>query len=139
MARNEFSYWDKDRLKEAASRGGKKSAEVRRKKREMRESMEALLTMPMRSGKLVDVEDVQNFSDLKNKNISVQERMVFSLFIKALQGDTKAFEVIRDTIGQKPADKVLVSEVDAATMQEVDDIVRQSMQEGIELDTGGSD
>lgn len=35
-----------------------------------------------------------------------QKKMSLSLIEKALQGDTKAFEVIRDSIGEKPTDKV---------------------------------
>lgn len=35
-------------------------------------------------------------------NGNAQERMSLALFKKACKGDTKAFEVIRDTIGEKP-------------------------------------
>jgi phage shock protein A len=35
-----------------------------------------------------------------------QEKLSLSLIEKALNGDTKAFEVIRDTIGEKPTEKV---------------------------------
>ena len=35
-----------------------------------------------------------------------QNKMSISLLKKALNGDTKAFEIIRDTIGEKPVDKV---------------------------------
>jgi hypothetical protein len=35
-----------------------------------------------------------------------QKKMSLSLIQKALQGDTKAFEVVRDSIGEKPTDKV---------------------------------
>lgn len=35
-----------------------------------------------------------------------QENMNRALFSKALDGDTKAFEIIRDTIGEKAADKI---------------------------------
>lgn len=35
-----------------------------------------------------------------------QSRMSLAQLEKALNGDTKAFEVIRDTIGEKPTDKV---------------------------------
>lgn len=35
-----------------------------------------------------------------------QKKMSLSLIEKALQGDTKAFEVVRDSIGEKPTDKV---------------------------------
>lgn len=34
-----------------------------------------------------------------------QERVSLALIDKAMNGDTKAFEVIRDTIGEKQADK----------------------------------
>ena len=37
---------------------------------------------------------------------NTQEKMSLSLITKALNGDTKAFEIIRDTIGEKPVDKV---------------------------------
>ena len=35
-----------------------------------------------------------------------QSRMSLSLIEKALKGDTKAFEVVRDTVGEKPTDKI---------------------------------
>lgn len=69
--------------REIASKGGKASAEVKRKKKLLRESLEALLE----SG-------------------NTQEDMCVALIQKALVGDTKAFEVIRDSIGQKMSDKV---------------------------------
>lgn len=35
-----------------------------------------------------------------------QEKMSLALIEKATNGDTKAFEVIRDSIGEKPTDKI---------------------------------
>lgn len=35
-----------------------------------------------------------------------QEKLSLAVIQKALNGDTKAFEVIRDTIGEKPTDKL---------------------------------
>ena len=35
-----------------------------------------------------------------------QEKMSVALFKQALKGNTKAFEIIRDTIGEKPKDQV---------------------------------
>ncbi len=37
-----------------------------------------------------------------------QNKLSLSLIEKALTGDTKAFEVIRDTIGEKPKDNISV-------------------------------
>jgi hypothetical protein len=40
----------------------------------------------------------------------IQKSIATALIDKALNGDTKAFEVIRDTIGEKPTDKVEVAQ-----------------------------
>ena len=42
---------------------------------------------------------------------------------QALTGSTKAFELIRDTIGEKPVDKVMLAEVDQATIDEVEKMI----------------
>ena len=44
-------------------------------------------------------------------------------FQKALDGDTRAFETIRDTAGQKPVEKVMVSEVSQDVIDEVERMV----------------
>ena len=37
---------------------------------------------------------------------NTQNKLSLALIEKAMNGDTKAFEVIRDTIGEKPTDKI---------------------------------
>ena len=61
------------------SKGGKKTQEKNRARKTLREELLALLS-----------------------NGGAQERMSLALYEKACSGDTKAFEVIRDTIGEKP-------------------------------------
>ena len=72
----------------------------------MKETLEALLSLPMKSGKSVDVEAVKNFAALKGKNITVQEAMAIAMLQKAMKGNVKAAEWIRDTAGQKPVDNM---------------------------------
>ena len=38
-------------------------------------------------------------------------RISIAIFERALNGDTKAFEVIRDTIGEKPKEEIEVNDV----------------------------
>lgn len=45
-------------------------------------------------------------------NKTYQEQIVLALVKRAQKGDTKAFEVIRDTIGEKPVEKQEVKNVD---------------------------
>jgi hypothetical protein len=40
---------------------------------------------------------------------NTQEKISLALIQKALKGDTKAFEVIRDSIGEKPTEKQEIS------------------------------
>lgn len=73
----------KDEQREIARQGGIKSGESRRARKTLKET----LLMMLEEG------DTQN-------NITL------ALLDKALKGDTKAYEVIRDTVGEKPTDKV---------------------------------
>jgi len=55
---------------------------------------------------------LQALLELKdNKGITGQEQICLALFKKAKSGDTKAFEVIRDTTGQIIQQKVQVENV----------------------------
>lgn len=72
----------------------------------MRETLEILLSMPMKSGKYADIEGVKNFAAIKGKNINVQEAMIISMLQRAMKGDVRAAEWVRDTAGQKPTDSM---------------------------------
>lgn len=99
----------KEEAKERGRKGGIASGKARREKKAMKETLEALLSMPMKSGKAVDVEAVKNFAALKGKNITVQEAMAIAMLQKAMKGNVKAAEWIRDTAGQKPVDNMNMS------------------------------
>lgn len=92
--------------REIARAGGIASGKARREKKAMKETLEALLSLPMKSGKSVDVEAVKNFAALRGKNITVQEAMAIAMLQKAMKGNVKAAEWIRDTAGQKPVDNM---------------------------------
>ena len=71
-----------------ASAGGKASGEARRKRKTLKEELLLILS-----------------------DGDIQEKISIALINEAINGNnagsvTKAFEVIRDTIGEKPADKV---------------------------------
>lgn len=92
--------------KKIARKGGIASGKARREKKAMRETLDILLSMPMKDGAYADVESIRSFASIKGKNISVQEAILIAQVQKAMKGDTKAAEYIRDTIGQKPGENV---------------------------------
>lgn len=91
----------KEEARKISSNGGKKSGEVRRKRKQLREELLALLS-----------------AGNTQKNISL------ALIDQALNGNVKAFETIRDTIGEKPVEKVVMSEVDPNVISEVEEMVK---------------
>lgn len=94
---------------EEAKRGGIASGRSRRRKKLLRECLEELLEMEI-------VDD-------SGKTTTGAEAVAVKVFQQALNGDLKAFEILRDTAGQKPVEKVMVADVDAAVIEEVEGMV----------------
>ena len=92
--------------REAGRKGGIASGEAKRRKKAMRERLEIILEMPLKSGKNADIESIKNFAALKGKNITVQDAMMIAQIQKALRGDTNAATFVRDTAGQNPTTKI---------------------------------
>lgn len=93
-------------LKEMTSKGGKASGEARRLKRDLRRACETLLEM-----------------DIKGKDGTIKtgaEAIAIAQLQKALKGDAKAFEMLRDTAGQKPVERIMVAEVEQSVIDEVE-------------------
>lgn len=86
-------------------KGGLASAKARREKKNMREALEILLSMPLDNKAVSDLEKVKGFKNLKGKNVTVQDAILIAQVQKALKGDKGAAEYVRDTAGQKPVEK----------------------------------
>lgn len=106
MATNEFERMTPEQRREMGRKGGIASGEAKRKKKAMRERLEILLDLPMKSGKGADIETIKNYAALKGKNITVQDAMMIAQIQKALKGDTNAAVFVRDTAGQNPTQKI---------------------------------
>lgn len=83
-----FDQMTPERRKEVTRNGGIKSGESRREKKMLKEYLEMILAM----------ED-----DMGEDRYT---KITKALIDKAEDGDTKAFEVVRDTLGQKPKEQV---------------------------------
>lgn len=89
-----------EEAKKRGRAGGIKSGQVRRERKTLREDLLALLSAG-----------------------NTQKDMNLAIIQRALNGDTKAYEVVRDTIGEKPVDKIVVAEVDQTIINEVEAMV----------------
>lgn len=95
-----------EQARENGRKGGKASVKAKRERKQMRETLEILLNMPLKGGKSADVEEIRNFAAIKGKNISVQDALLLSMIQRALKGNVRAAEYVRDTIGENPIQKV---------------------------------
>lgn len=93
-------------------KGGVNSGKARRNKALLKDCINILMEK-----RVIDEET--------GKRLTGAEQLSINLFRKALEEvDTakaaKAFEVLRDTSGQKPVDKVMIAEVDQNVIDEVE-------------------
>ena len=98
----------KEEQRAIAKQGGIASGEARRKKRDLKLAIQVLLE-----------------TDIKGKNGEVKsgaEAIAIAQFQKALKGDTRAFEVIRDTAGQKPVEKVEQVNIDGEYLDKINEL-----------------
>lgn len=90
-------------------KGGIASGEAKRRKAQMKATLETLLTMPLNGKKCHEIDDIQSFAQLKGKNVSVETAILIKQVQRALAGDLPSAEFIRDTSGQKPTNELNVS------------------------------
>lgn len=103
--------------------GAKKSAEVRRRKRDMRETLEILLSMKLDAGKQKRLEDFRGFHDItKEDNLTVSERIMVIQVKKALAGDLEALKFIREQIGQKPKEELEITTIQVPKFEGEDEL-----------------
>lgn len=122
MGANEFAKMTPEQRREYGRKGGLKKGENYKRRKELRETLDVLLDMPLRTGRTTSVEKVQAFANLKGKNITVDQAMMVCLIQKALKGDLNAIAMVRDTIGERPSDKVEVKDVTPVIISGEDDL-----------------
>ena len=100
----------KDNLKTPSSaearsngrKGGIASGKARREKKALKDTLEELLSMPLKDGTIANIDEIESIAGIKGKNITMQEAIILSMLNKAAKGNVRAAEYIRDTIGEFP-------------------------------------
>ena len=108
--KNAFARMTPEQRAECGRKGAEKANETKRKRKEMRETLDILLNMPLKKGKVYSAEEIKSFADLKGKNITIDQAMMITLVQKALKGDLNAITMVRDTVGEKPTDKMEIKD-----------------------------
>ena len=116
----------KEEQREIAKKGGKKSGEVRKQRKNAKELLERLLSTNMTDDMIEDV--LGGSQDLLGDDKTAYNVMLTKMLQVACSGDTKAFVALRDTVGDKPADK---QEITADIMTDADRKVIENIKKRI--------
>lgn len=90
----------KEEARERGRKGGIASGEARRKKRTMKNAAKLLLDMPIASENISNTMKELGFQE---EDLTNQMAVLVSVFKKAMNGDVRAAEFLRDTAGQNDA------------------------------------
>lgn len=127
-----FSERSVSEAREAGSKGGKASGETRRRKKDMKQKMKALLELPAAANDREQLEALGvSPDDMDNEMV-----LVMSMFLNATQGDTKAFDRVIQILGKDIAHEELAlkkrelklkekasSEGDSAALSKLDEVL----------------
>lgn len=101
----------KEEASERGRKGGIASGIARREKKTFRATLELLLDRR-----------------LEGSSLTGREAVAVALFEKAMSGDVKAFQELRDTVGEKPVDSMqLEAVVDVTTKEQRDAVVAAAL------------
>lgn len=92
---DEYRFKQGEEQRQRASKAGKRSGEVRRARKTLRDELLTLLS--------------ERRADKQGHMVQVQTAMSTALIKSALGGSVRAYEVIRDTIGEKPVENVALT------------------------------
>lgn len=93
----------KEEQRELARKAGKASGEARRASASLTESLRNQLTPDL------------------------MDEITLTLIKRAKQGNLKAYELLRDQMGEKPSEKIVVAEVDAKAIDDVEMLIDECL------------
>lgn len=111
-----------EQLAEWGRKGGRANAEQHKKRKALKDTIEILMNMPVSKGKVADIESIRSFAELNGKNITVDQAIMIRLVQKGLKGDLNAIAMLRDTIGEKPTDKMEIKDTTPVIISGEDDL-----------------
>ena len=89
-----------EEARERGKKGGIASGKARRKRKALNDTLNELFSMPIKDGKLNELETIKSLASIKGKNITVQEAIVLAQIQKALKGDQRAARLLFEVLGE---------------------------------------
>lgn len=144
MSSNLISLADRttEEQREIARMGGIASGEARRERRRLRDALEEILAMRLDAGTWVPDGLRDAMEGLGVGEIDAVTALALRAFVKASEGDMRALEFVRDTVGEKPRDEASISvvsdELRARIIRDHDEAGFHELLEQFSAERGGS-
>ena len=125
--RRSFDKMDEETHREISRKGGQATAEMYGEKKTARKALENILTLKVTDTMFADADISQELiAKLKRSdpNATIYDLLNAVAVGKAMDGNLKAYELIRDTYGDKPTEKVdisgeIVTDADRALLESI--------------------
>lgn len=88
---------NKEDAKKRGKNGGLKFGEAQRRKKDLRDIAKEMMELSLKDGKLDELTSM----NVKGKNITVKEALIFAQFKKAMEGDENALKLVLQFVGDK--------------------------------------
>ena len=92
-----------EEVRRNSRKGGIASGEARRRKRDIQETLQTLMSMPLKQGDLDNLDEIQSLAETNGKNITVQEGVVMAQLAKALKGDARSATILLELLKMRAA------------------------------------
>ena len=94
------------RIRELQKKGAATRSVNDMERKRIREDLNMLLKLTIKKGECASLDDVLSLEQAKKINVPVQTAINIAMIQRAMLGDVQAAQYIRDTVGEKPSDKV---------------------------------
>jgi len=104
------------------AKGGKASAEARKEKKRLQESLNKLLSCKIDTNNLANLNEDFRRSGIDTSKMKVADLLALAQVLNGIKGNQGAFCIIRDSIGERPVEeqKINVSEIPKITIARKD-------------------
>ena len=108
----------KEQLSANGKKGARRSAEIRRQKKAMREEMIMMLSLPVKrsirnaANKMLTIDKAKALADFSSRNTTVQTQILLKLTQMAMSGNLKAMQLIMELSGEMNQKTVDTSAID---------------------------
>lgn len=117
-------FADKEKASEAGKKSGLARANLGQQRKKLKDSLNILLNLSLKKGQSTETEDLMNLAEANKLNISVQDAIALSMIRSAMAGNVKAAEFVRDSLGEKPSDKIDLT-ADVTKTDKLEGILKQ--------------